>query len=170
MAVVDLESEKGVKRLAAYLVSQEGEIDVPALRNFLKSKLPEYMVPAAFVPMDRLPLTANQKVDRRALPKPDFSAQHGRTGNAEDRIMARTPVELQIAEIWSDVLELAEPPAVDENFFDLGGTSLSAAHLIARTLEVCAVQVPLSGVFENPTVAGIASLVEALTGEDPEVK
>ena len=93
------------------------------------------MVPAAFVQLEKLPLTANQKVDRRSLPIPDWSAQHGRRATG-DRVMPRTTSELAVAEIWTDVLELPIAPAVDDNFFELGGHSLSAAHLIARVKEV----------------------------------
>ncbi|HEX6371118.1 MAG TPA: amino acid adenylation domain-containing protein [Longimicrobium sp.] len=149
--VVVREDEPGEKRLVAYVV---GDADADALRAHLRGRLPEYMVPAAFVSLDALPLTPNGKVDRRALPAPDFSA--------EDLFVApRTPVEEVLAGIWAEVLRL-ERVGVHESFFALGGHSLFATRVVSRIRAVLGVELPLRALFEGPTVAELARAVEEL--------
>ncbi len=152
-AVLSREDAPGEKRLVAYVVA---EAAADELRRFLKDKLPEYMVPAIFVPLDELPLLSNGKIDRKALPAPD------RTRPDLGRTFAppRTPTEELLAEIWIQLLEI-ERVGVHDNFFDLGGHSLLATQLASRVREAFKVEIPLRRLFEAPTVAGLAESVEA---------
>ncbi len=130
---------------------------VPALRAGLRERLPEYMVPGAFVVLEQLPLTANGKVDRAALPEADAS------GAAHGYVPPRTPLEERLAAIWAEVLGV-ERVGADDGFFDLGGHSLMATRVVARVREELRVELPLRALFEAPTVARLAPRVEALRG------
>jgi amino acid adenylation domain-containing protein len=150
--VVVREDVPGDKRLVAYAAgASEQSPAAGELKDFMKGKLPEYMVPSAFVLLDRLPLTPNGKVDRRALPAP--TALHVQV--AEMFVAPRTPVEELLANIWSDVLGI-EQVGVHDNFFDLGGHSLLATQALTRLREATQVELPLRLLFESPTVAGLA--------------
>jgi surfactin family lipopeptide synthetase A len=145
-------------RLVAYVVSRIGTTASTAeLFNFLKQVLPDYMVPAAFVWLDAIPLTANGKIDRKALPAPDTT----RPELAGVHVAPRTPIEQQIAEIWAQVLRL-EQVGIYDNFFELGGHSLLATQVITRLRQAEAIELPLRTFFEAPTVAGLADRVETL--------
>jgi len=149
--VVVREDAPGDRRLVAYVV---GAVEADALRAHLRQSLPEYMVPGAFVVLDRLPLTANGKVDRKALPAPELAP-------AEERYVApRTPVEEVLAGIWAEVLGM-ERVGVEESFFDLGGHSLLATRVVSRVREEFGVELPLRAFFEGPTVAEMAGRVDA---------
>jgi amino acid adenylation domain-containing protein len=126
------------------------------LRSFLATKLPDYMLPAAFVPLDALPLTPNGKVDYRALPAPSAA----RPEDAAPFEAPRTPTEELVAQIWAEVLGLERLGAHDE-FFALGGHSLLAAQVIARVRETFQIELPLRSLFETPTVAGLAERITA---------
>jgi amino acid adenylation domain-containing protein/thioester reductase-like protein len=128
---------------------------IPQLRAFLKEKLPAYMIPSAFVVLDVLPLTPNGKVDRRALPMPSSA----RPDLDEMFVAPRTPIEQQLAEIWSRVLGI-DQIGVYDNFFELGGDSLRTTQLIFRIEETFQVVVPLIHFFQAPTVAGLVSLIQ----------
>ncbi|HYH82332.1 MAG TPA: condensation domain-containing protein, partial [Longimicrobium sp.] len=156
--VVAREDEPGGKRLVAYVVAEAGaEVPVPPLRAHLSRRLPDYMVPGAFVALDALPLTPNGKVDRRALPAPErVAAQHA-------YVAPRTATEEVLAEIWSVVLGV-ERVGVHDGFFDLGGHSLLATRLVSRVRAAFHVELPLRAVFEAQTVAELAPRVEALRG------
>jgi acyl-coenzyme A synthetase/AMP-(fatty) acid ligase/acyl carrier protein len=145
------------KRLVAYLVSDRQTPGTGELREFLKEKLPDYMVPSAFVMMDNLPLTPNGKIDRKALPAPDQSQRE------RDVVFTapRTSVEESISEIWTEFLGVA-PISVDDNFFDLGGHSIIATQVISRLHDVFQVALPLRAIFEAPTVSALAKSVETL--------
>jgi amino acid adenylation domain-containing protein len=128
----------------------------PRLRAWLKEQLPEYMLPSSVVLMDEFPLTPNGKIDRRALPAPEPLRQ----GDASELAEPRTKAEKQMAAIWAEVLRL-ERVYADDNFFDLGGHSLLATQLVTRVREGFQVELPLQRIFEAPTVAALASVVEA---------
>ena len=158
--VVVQEDGPGGKRLVAY-VAAKGETRPTAdeLRGFLKEKLPEHMVPAVFVLLDAFPLTANGKMDRRALPTPD-----GRRPELDEAFVAcRTPTEERLAEIWSHVLGV-ERVGIYDNFFQLGGHSLLATQVVSRIREAFQVEIPLRRLFEAPTVAGLAESIDAGRG------
>jgi len=117
----------------------------------LRERLPGYMVPAAFVPLERLPLTPNGKVDRRALPPPDGT----RPDVGAIFVVPRTLVEEVLVEMWSSILKV-EHIGIYDNFFELGGHSLLATRLIARICTIFRIDVPLRNLFKEPTIAGLA--------------
>lgn len=143
----------GSKRLVAYVT---GEWDGDQLRRGLKGKLPEYMIPSAFVNLRELPLTANGKVDRRALPDVDTS----RPGTGANHYEApRTAVEQELAKIWADVLG-ADHVGIHDNFFALGGHSILATVVAARVQDTFGVDALLRSIFESPTIAELAEVIE----------
>jgi amino acid adenylation domain-containing protein len=153
--VLAREDEPGERRLVAYVVPAQGAgLGVEALRAGLAGQLPDFMVPAAFVILPALPLTANGKVDRRALPAPDPARERAETS------APRTPVEELLAGLWAQVLR-RDGIAVDDNFFDLGGHSLLATQLFSRIREAFRLELPLNLLFEAPTVAGLSTRIEA---------
>jgi len=153
----------GDKCLAAYLVAETGVALAPTeLKRFLRSRVPEYMVPASFTILDALPLTPNGKVDRRALPPPLAQAE-------EFFVAPRNSIEDELARMCGRVVG-RERVGVHDNFFDLGGHSILATQLVMRAREVFDVDLPLRAVFESPTVAGLALAVirERLVREDAQ--
>ena len=124
--VVAREDEPGAKSLVAYYTHADGAVAIEELRTYLSATLPEYMVPAAYVPLETLPLTPNGKADRKALPAPDDSAYARRTYEAP-----QGEVEETLARIWSEVLRV-ERVSRHDNFFELGGHSLLALRMFAR--------------------------------------
>jgi len=153
--VTVLEDEPGDKRLVAYVVCNQGQIPgTDELHRFVKEKLPTYMVPSAFVILDALPQTPNGKVDRRALPAPDWTRPE-----LESAFVAPvSPIEKVLAGIWAEVLGL-ERVGIHDNFFDLGGHSLLGTRVISRVLNTLGVEVPLRSLFEVPTVADMAMVI-----------
>jgi amino acid adenylation domain-containing protein len=156
VVVMAREDEPGDKRLVAYHVATRG-VAASELRGFLKEKLPEYMVPAAFEQLEALPLTPNGKVDRKALPAP----QSGRSGLEVAFVAPRTPAEEALARIWSEVLGIAGV-GVEDNFFELGGHSLLATQVVSRVRRALDVELPLRALFERPTIAALAELAQLL--------
>ncbi|MGW2658695.1 amino acid adenylation domain-containing protein, partial [Streptomyces sp. NPDC001478] len=153
-AVVVREDRGHDPRLVAYPVPAPGaELRPEELRAHLRERLPDYMVPAAFVPLDTLPLNANGKLDRRALPEPDAAA----TGAGRE---PRTPQEHVLAGLFAEVLGLPRV-GVDDDFFDLGGHSLLATRLVARVRTTLGVELALHTLFRTPTVAGLAAGLDA---------
>jgi len=150
----------GGKRLIAYIVSEQGErteeVSNSELREYLRERLPDYMVPSVFVRLKELPLTANGKVNRKALPAPEVRREE----RGEDYAAPRTAVEEVVAGIYSQVLKVEEV-GVHDNFFEMGGHSLLATQLISRVRGVLGVDVSLRSVFAYPTVGGLASQIEA---------
>jgi acyl carrier protein len=129
--------------------------DVAELRGFLELRLPPYMVPAAFVLLPALPLTANGKVDRAALPAPGVF--RGGRGAAESP-PPRTPLELEVARVWSEVLGV-ECVGLEDSFWELGGHSLLATKVLSRLCDALGLELPLQVLFEEPTLAGFARRV-----------
>ena len=159
------DAARAEKRLVAYVVAEREPLPTTTdLRNFLKEKLPEYMVPAVFVLLDALPLMPNGKIDRRALPSPDRS----RPELDKAFVAPRTPTEELLAEIWAQLLDL-ERVGIHDNFFDLGGHSLLATQLVSRMRETFQVEIPLRRLFEVPTVAGLAESIEAARQAGPNL-
>src|SRR6185295_4226989 len=125
------------------------------LRSYLKETLPEYMVPSSFVRLEQLPLTANGKVDRRALPAPQYS----RTELARDYAGPRTLTEELLANLWLAILGVEEI-GIDDNFFELGGHSLLATQLLSRVREAFGVEVSVRELFEGPTIRELGTGIE----------
>jgi amino acid adenylation domain-containing protein len=146
------------KQLVAYVV---GEAAVSELRNYLKEKLPNYMMPQLIVKLEQLPLTANGKIDRQALPTPDGS------GEEIGYVAPRTPEEELLAGIWSEVLGI-ERVSVHDNFFERGGHSLLATQVTSRIRTVFKLELPLRKLFERPTVAELAEHIETMAGTGQE--
>jgi amino acid adenylation domain-containing protein len=151
------EDQPGDRRLVAYVVAEGGTepLDLEALRDHLRSALPDYMIPAACVELEQLPRTVNGKVDRRKLLAVDVP----RGDAAATFVLPTTPIEHLVAEIYADVLGLDEV-GIHDNFFNLGGHSLLAMQLVARIGEILEIEVPLRFVFVAPTVAELAALLE----------
>jgi thioesterase domain-containing protein/acyl carrier protein len=156
-AVVVVRESAGDKRLVGYVVSAAGEtVNSGQLREWLRQRLPDYMVPSLFVPLAELPLTPNGKVDRQALPDPEFGA-------ALDNFVApRDSVEMELAQIWSEVLSVEEV-GVRDDFFDLGGHSMIATRMMYRIEQVFGRKIPLAALFESPTVEHLATLLREQT-------
>jgi amino acid adenylation domain-containing protein len=152
----------GGKRLVGYVVGRRGDtFDVAALRHYLKDRLPEYMVPSAFVCLSSLPLTSNGKVHRKILPPPDA------TGHSRKQYIApRTPVEKILAEIWADLLKVPNI-GVHDNFFDLGGHSLLAIQLMHRVQKLIGHSLSLTTIFHAPTVTQLADLLSRAAAAAP---
>ncbi len=163
------EDNSGENRLVAYIVSSsEFSTGQPSLisnlRGFLKEKLPQYMIPSAFVLLEALPLTSNGKIDRRSLKAPDVERSELNAAFAP-----RTPEEQLLAEIWSQVLGVKQI-GIGDNFFELGGHSLLATQLIAKVRETFQVELPLRSLFQSPTVESLAeaiAIAKALQAIEP---
>jgi surfactin family lipopeptide synthetase A len=156
------------KQLVAYVVPRNGHtVRTSALRNSLKEKLPEYMVPSAFVFLDKLPLTANSKIDRKALPPPDHNRPDFLTAVF---VAPRTGLESVIADIWAEVLGLWQV-GVNDDFFELGGHSLRATQIVSRVRDAFHVELPLACLFANASVATLAEIIaHAKANETPVLR
>jgi amino acid adenylation domain-containing protein len=152
--VVGHESTPGNRRLVAYLVLKQGAPDLRALRRMLVEKLPDYMIPSAFVVMEALPRTPSGKVDRRMLPAPGTE----RPDLGTSFVSPGTPVERKLARIWSEVLSV-DRVGIHDDFFDLGGDSLAATRLVSRAVKQFQAEVPLRSLFQSPTVAEMAAVI-----------
>jgi acyl carrier protein len=143
--------------LVAYLVSRNGAVTPGELREALRARLPDHMVPSAFVMLDSLPLSPNGKVDRKALPAPDNS---NRMQDAAGTAPA-TETQKTVAGIMASLLGIQKVNA-ESNFFDLGGHSLLGTQLIAHMRKAFGINVPLRKVFESPTVAQLSEVIEGI--------
>jgi acyl carrier protein len=147
------------KMLVAYAVVEEDSTYPNELREYLRDRLPDYMVPASIMELDHLPLTRNGKLDRARLPAPAFDLQQ------EAFVAPSTPTEESLAQIWSEVLNV-ERVGVNDNFFELGGHSLLATQVFSRMQDVFGIELPLRALFEAPTVAQLAEKIDAHGVED----
>lgn len=155
VAVSTFKALDGSLLLAAYIIAQSPD-DTPdntALREYMRASLPEYMLPNAFIMIDSLPLSANGKLNRKALPAPDLE------GLLDTEFIApRNDTEIAIAAIWQEVLQ-QERVGVLDNFFEIGGHSLLATQVMSRIKEQLEVDLELKLIFEHPTVEGLAMQV-----------
>lgn len=158
VTVIDREDKPGNQYLAAYIVST-AELTPSDLRDFLKQQLPDYMVPGAFIFLEQIPLTPNGKVDRKALPIPDLSANN-------TFIPPSDALELQLVQIWEQVLQIT-PIGIRDNFFDLGGHSLLAVSLMARIQHQFDKQLSLATLFQGATIEQLAQSIRSTTPIDP---
>ncbi len=150
----------GEKRLAAYVIANPGcDIETKQLRDYLRGKLPEYMLPSALVTLTAFPLTVSGKIDRLALPAPEIDLE-----TEEGYVAPRSALEEVLATIFAEVLKL-ERIDVRDNFFDLGGHSLSATQIVSRIREVFRVELPVRKIFEQPAVEGLAQALLEDQGE-----
>jgi amino acid adenylation domain-containing protein len=159
--VVVARDDGGDRRLVAYVTQHDGAapLEPARLRGHLRTRLPAYMVPGAFVRLDRFPLTASGKIDRKALPAPEQVADQ--TSDPHDG--PRGPLEAAVIEVWRDVLRVPRV-GVNDNFFDLGGHSLIATQVVSRLGKALGLEVPVRALFEAPTVAELAAHLETQRG------
>ncbi|WP_405806925.1 non-ribosomal peptide synthase/polyketide synthase [Streptomyces sp. NBC_01187] len=151
-AVVVREDQPGDRRIVAYVVAEAGgELETGRLRESVRARLPEFMVPSAVVELDRLPMTASGKLDRKALPKPDFTKSVGDRG-------PRTPLEARLCDLFGQVLDITMV-GVDDNFFDLGGDSISSVRLVSRA-QAAGLTITVRDVFQYRSVAALAGAAE----------
>jgi len=167
-AVVIVKGEAEQQKLSAYLVTTVSAVG--ELRSYLRSKLPEYMVPSEYSQLDKFPLLPSGKVNRAALARSGAMA----LADGQDWVGPRNETEARLAAIWSELLKL-EKVSVEQNFFELGGHSLLVLQMTARVRRTLEVELPARAVFENPTISGLAQEVEkarasGLTVRTPELK
>jgi amino acid adenylation domain-containing protein len=159
--VIAREDQPGNQYLAAYVVMGNPQLPTPhsplpiPLNEYLKEKLPDYMIPAVFVQMESIPLTPNGKVDRRALPIPNFQISL-----SDNFVPPSTPNQGILAKLWGEVLNLKQQVGVHDNFFELGGNSLLATQVISRLRSRIGIEVTLRSLFEKPTVAELSELID----------
>ena len=149
------EISPGDQRLVAYVIFSGAEIGSQELKDFLSRRLPEYMIPSVFIPLEAFPLTPNGKIDRKALPAPDWSVARKDT----PYVAPRNPVEEMVAQIFQQLLKINRV-GIHDNFFELGGHSLLATQLVSRIRQVFQVDIPLRAIFEHPTVEGVAQRIQ----------
>ena len=157
--VIARENKSGFKELIAYVVPQTGDFDLKALRTFLADYLPSYMIPTFFIPLKAFPLTANGKLDRRALPEVDLSSRQ------KQFIAPRDALELKLVPIWEEVLDI-RPISVNDNFFELGGNSLLAVRLMAKIQHQFDQNLPLAILLQGGTIGQLADWMRQETTPD----
>jgi thioesterase domain-containing protein/acyl carrier protein len=162
--VIDREDTLGDRRLVAYMISNENPPTFQALRTALKEKLPEYMIPAAFVFLTAFKLTPNGKIDRKALPVPDMSQN---TIATDSQTQPSEIMHYQLLNIWEELLNVS-PISINDNFFDLGGHSLLAARMIARIEQVFGKKIALSTLFAGPTIEALTRVLTQQTQTHPK--
>jgi acyl carrier protein len=152
----DIEHSFGDKRLAAYVVADANSASlIGELRRYLADKLPYYMTPSAFFVLEKLPMTPNGKIDRRALPAPDKA----RPELATPYRLPRTSTETELTSLWANLLEL-DQVGIDDDFIELGGHSLLATRLASRIRDLFQIEVPLNYLFEAATIANLAQHID----------
>ncbi len=159
--VTSREDIPGDKRLIAYIVPNNQDFDWQEIHSFLKQKLPDYMIPNAFVRMEKMPILPNGKLDRHSLPTTNISAE------SHNFVAPRTSTEQVIAHIWEEVLKL-QKVGIYDNFLELGGHSLLASLVISRLREALSVELSVSALFESPTVASLSKQIETFDHQNQE--
>ena len=157
---IALEDTRGDKYIAAYVTNDNENLTTKEIREFLKQRLPEYMLPSAYIILKAFPLTSNGKIDRRALKAPNLEELRQNTF-----VAPRNPTEEIIASIIANVLGL-EQIGIHDNFFELGGHSLLATRVVSKLSEAFTTEIPLRRLFESPTVAELAQLITSLSPTD----
>jgi acyl carrier protein len=160
VVVLVREEKNGDKYICAYFVS-DSEYRISELRESLSKELPDYMIPSYFVQMEKIPLTSNGKIDRKALPKPELKV-------GESYTAPRNEIEKKLVGLWSEVLDkdalhtsqLQSSIGIDDNFFQLGGHSLKATILVSRIEKAFSVKIPLSEIFKNPGIRELAGYIK----------
>ncbi len=162
--VIVREDRPGDKRLVAYVVPSGRSVSTAQLKELARQRLPEYMVPSAFVEVQALPLSPNGKINRRQLPAPDWSSDGGET------VEPRNELETALVRIWQSVLGVPNI-GIRDNFFDLGGHSIMAARVLAEVKKATGKDLPFSALFRGATVESLAQLIEqeSEVGNDPVV-
>ena len=155
--VLARQDDHGNKRLVGYVVPEKGTFDQEGVVTFLKSRLPDYMVPALWVVLDQLPLTSNGKIDKRALPDPDMNAL-----TANEYVAPRNEIEQNLAVIWQELLGLTQV-GVHDNFFELGGHSLQVMRMISAIRKEMQVEVSVRTLFELTTINALAKYINIIT-------
>ena len=156
-AVIALIEREGDKHLVGYVVPATSMPDAENLRAFLGQRLPDYMIPSMFVALDAVPLNANGKLDRRALPEPAIE----NIVQSKEFFAPRTQLEKELTEIWQETLGLGRI-GIKENFFDIGGHSLAAMRMVVRIRRAFGVELPVAAIFQSPTIEALAVEVETL--------
>ncbi|HTN71611.1 MAG TPA: non-ribosomal peptide synthetase [Methylomirabilota bacterium] len=160
-AVIATDDPLGNKKLVAYFVANTASLPtVTSLRNFLEDKLPDYMIPSLFVNLEKIPLTATGKIDRRSLLRPEPN----RPDLERPYRRASTEVEKSLVQIWQEVLDV-RPVGVHDNFFDLGGHSLAATRIVSQVIKQFQLEIPLQSLLQSPTVAEMAVVFTEYQGK-----
>ncbi|MEO7533278.1 MAG: amino acid adenylation domain-containing protein, partial [Ferruginibacter sp.] len=157
--VLAREDNSGSKRLVAYVVPEKA-FDKEAMITHLRSRLPEYMVPALWVELESLPLTPNGKINKKALPDPDASDLQ-----SHEYVTPRNETEQQLANVWQELLGV-ERVGIHDNFFELGGHSLLAMRVVSAIRRSLKSELAIKDLFENPTIAGLSSLLQSTTSNE----
>jgi amino acid adenylation domain-containing protein len=159
--IVAREDEPGNKRLVAYLVADEHAAPAAGdIRKFIRERLPDYMVPSAFMMLDAMPLTPNGKINRNALPAPDQSYE----ASQENFVEASSPLEKLLAELWGEVLG-RDCVGINDNFFEMGGHSIMATQLVYKIQQLLPVEISLRSIFEAPTIAELSKVIALSSNE-----
>jgi acyl carrier protein len=165
--VVSAHDSDSGRLLAAYLVAAEPAEGLPAvgeLRDYLRDRVPEFMIPSLFTELAALPLTPTGKLDHAALPSPEGAQLRSASGYTEPS----TPTEVRLARVWAAILN-QDHIGIHDNFFDLGGHSLLAIQMISRIREVCGVDIPIATVFDKPTIVELAVAInKSILGMDDD--
>ncbi|NEP72550.1 MAG: amino acid adenylation domain-containing protein [Okeania sp. SIO2G4] len=154
--VIIREDNPGNKRLVAYIVSSDSSLSSAELQSYLLSKLPEYMVPSAFVFLETIPLTPNGKINRKALPAPDIELTR-----TSEYVLPQTPIEKALASIWQELLKI-EKISIHDNFFAVGGDSILSLQVVNRAQQA-KIKITPKQIFQYPTIAQLAQVAESVT-------
>jgi amino acid adenylation domain-containing protein len=157
--VIIRKDRRDENQLIAYVVTDQGRLTVKALKNFMKKKLPDYMQPLTYVMLDEFPMTSGGKVDRRALPEPDAAP----VGTGKGAVFPRDDIEMKLARIWAEVLDIPEV-GIHDNFFDLGGHSIQAIRLSAKIQEALDGDLSIAALIQGPTIEEQADLLRRKIG------